>query len=422
MIDSFTKYKNLYLGFSGGADSTALALLLLDNKQSFEAVHFHHHLRQSADHDALFCKNFCEVHGIVFTLVDIPVNQLKNSNESIESAARRLRMEYWESRAHEEDSAVLLAHHKDDIAENFLLRSMRGSSASGLSGLRKERKLNGITYLRPLLDMSKDEIMSFLQDRNASWCEDESNAENIYSRNIIRNKVIPTLQETAALEGLYRTTENIETDALFIEEQAQKWIEENSLSTESYMKLHPALKPRVLRIFVQKNTGKDFIPGHDAIQRLNEEASRKHKENALVPLGNGIELTLAVNGDIFIEADSYEFCWEWQKESSIELQNGRLFISDSKTECSEEFLKSDLEDKLLIRNWQNGDKMIPFSHKSRKKVKDLFSDRKTPQQLRKQLPLVFSGESIIWIPKVKRAEFGRCESNQESVIIAYEQV
>lgn len=421
MFKELQKYKKLVLGFSGGADSTALALYLIERKIPFTALHFHHHLRTvSADNDASFCKAFCEKYELEFKQVDIPVYKLKKKSESIESAARRLRMEYWEGNYKQNETAVLLAHHKDDVVENLFIRTLRGSSASGLSGLREKKEINGVTYLRPLLELTKKEILSFLEDKKVQWCEDESNNENIYTRNIIRNTVIPEMEKAGSIEGIYRTADNLKCDALFIEEQALHWLSLNKLTSENFLKLHPALKPRIIRLFIQQFTALDFIPGHDAIQRISDEAGKDHLENARVPLGEGLEIVIAADGEFYIEEKDFSLIWNWQKENSICTPGGKLFISLERTGCCEEFKKSDLSERLTVRNWRHGDRMLPFSRSSETKVKDLFADRKTPHPLRKQLPLLISGQSIIWIPQVKRAEFGRCTSADETLIIAYE--
>lgn len=421
LLHKLKNYETLVLGFSGGADSTALALLLISEGMSFKTVHFHHHLREStADNDALFCQEFCKNNNIPFTLVDIPVNKLKEAGESTESAARRLRMEYWEKHFSSNSSAVLLAHHKDDIVENFFIRSLRGSSSSGLSGLRDEKVINNVTYIRPLLSSSKEEILEYLKAANATWCEDESNKENIYTRNIFRNKILPALCEISPIEGLYRTVENVSADALFIEEAAKKWLQENELNKDSFLHAHPALKPRILRLYIQCQTGKDFIPGHDAIERILTELNKEHFKNARIPLGDGVELTLGTNGEIFIESEPYCFDWDWLKESTLVLPGGKLSVSSVETSCCESFKTADLAKTLKVRTWQNGDRMIPYGRKKGAKVKNLFTDSKTPHSMRKKLPMLISEEQIIWIPEVKRAEFGRCSQKDERVIFSYE--
>lgn len=420
-VQKLKTYRKLVLGFSGGADSTALALYLLSKELSFEAVHFHHHLRpQSADNDALFCKEFCSTYGIPFTQVDIPVNELKQKGESTESAARRLRMKYWEEHFANEETAILLAHHKDDVLENFFIRSLRGSSASGLSGLREEKIIAKVTYLRPLLAVTKSEVLDFLRSKKASWCEDESNSQNIYTRNVIRNKVIPALADIAPLDGIYRTVANVNSDALYIEEQAGLWLSQNGFTADSFLTLHQALKPRVLRLFIQQQTKRDFIPGHDAIKRLSDELNKEHFENCIIPLGNDLELTLSTNGEIFIAPQPFCEEWNWQENESLLLPYGKLYLSKEKTPCSETFKKSELAKVLLIRSWKNGDRIIPFGRKKEAKVKDMFANSKTPHSIRRQLPLIFSQNTLVWIPEVKRAEFARFEQTDQTVTLAYE--
>lgn len=424
LLKKIKSIKNLALGFSGGADSTALAAVLIEHGIAFSAVHFHHHLRsQSADQDAEFCKNFCDKNNIPFKQVDIPVNKLKESGESIESAARRMRMEYWEKHFSGIDSAVLLAHHKDDVLENFFIRSLRGSSSSGLSGLKEIKTINKVTYLRPLLDITKSEICEFLLQRKMDWCEDETNVEDIYTRNIIRNNVIPCLSNISPIEGLYRTVENVSLDADYIESQAIDWLIRNELNRRNFLSLHPALQPRVLRNFILKSTGKEFIPGHDAIERLNMELQREHRDNSTIPLGQGIELTLSTAGEIFVEPEPYEVNWNWKEKPEVELQGGiRLFVTEETTSCCESFDVNSLNDILKVRSWQPGDRMVPFSHNSQVKVKDLFADRKISHQLRHSLPLIFSEDNLIWIPTVRRAEFGLLKENSKSITLAYEKL
>lgn len=416
--------RELTLGFSGGADSTALALVLMHQKIPFKAVHFHHHLRAySADQDAEFCQEFCHKNHIPLQVVDISVSENKQPQESIESAARRLRMKYWEKECSGGNKAVLLAHHQDDVVENFFIRALRGSSSSGLSGLKKLRVINGVTYLRPLLDFTKKEICEFLRAEKARWQEDESNNENIYTRNIIRNKIMPLLAEMAPVEGLYRTVKNITTDAEFIEQEAEKWLQKTIFTRQHFQQLHPALKPRVLRLYIRQHTNRDFIPGHETIVRLDREFSKIHQDTTVIPLGAGLELTLATCGEVFIRPLPFKFTWNWKRHRELILPDGaRLFISPTVTHCSESFKLSELSPILTVRNRQKGDRMVPFGRQNAVKVKELFTDKKVRQSERHKLPLLFDGSELIWIPTVKRAEFGRCQANSASIIIAYERL
>ena len=258
------------LGFSGGADSTALAQLLYQNKISFQAVHFNHHLRENAaDGDAEFCHNFCMARSIPFTEKHIYVQEEKQGSESIEACARRLRQNFYQQNYAEKNTVVLLAHHSGDLRENFLLRALRGSSSSGLSGLRENCTIQGVNYFRPLLSLSKGDILEYLHEQKLQWREDESNAENIYARNLIRNEVLPSMAKIASLEGLDRCLTNVAHDADFMEECARNWLQKNSFTRYNFLKTHPALKARVLRYYFQRNTI-EYIPGHEALTRLEE--------------------------------------------------------------------------------------------------------------------------------------------------------
>ena len=141
-----------WVGFSGGADSTALLLILwAQGIRPLTAVHFNHGLRENAaDVDAEWCRNFCKTRDIPFLLhhLDIPGN--RQPGEGIEAAARRCRLAAW-AKLTKTDDAVVLGHQRDDAFEDLLLRLGRGANSSGLSPLRPERRVHELTFLRPLL-------------------------------------------------------------------------------------------------------------------------------------------------------------------------------------------------------------------------------------------------------------------------------
>ena len=409
------------LGFSGGADSTALAQLLYQNKILFQAVHFNHHLREdAADNDAKFCYDFCMARSIPFTEKHIYVQEEKQGSESIETCARRLRQNFYQQKFAKKNTVVLLAHHSGDLRENFLLRALRGSSSSGLSGLRENCTIQGVNYFRPLLKFSKEEILEYLNEQELQWREDESNAESIYARNLMRNEVLPSMAKIASLEGLDRCLINVAHDADFMEESAQNWLLKNSFTRDNFLKVHPALKARILRYYFQQHNI-EYIPGHEALTRLEKELSKDHRNNISIQLEKNIYLMLDTNGEIWLKNEVYCLEWNWQKENSLRLPNGRrLSLSKEKSEGSEGFATGSLPETLVVRTYKSGDRMIAFGKKSPRKIKDFFSQRKISPQMRQQLPLICTGGTIIWVPNVKRAEFGRYSTNDSVVYFTYE--
>ncbi|MBO7741569.1 MAG: tRNA lysidine(34) synthetase TilS, partial [Victivallales bacterium] len=155
-----------FVGFSGGADSTALLLATQLCGIPVTAVHFNHHLRGAdADADAQWCREFCEARNIPFIAVDLQVNQERLPGESLETAARRLRLREWHNLTRDGGTPVFLAHHLDDCLEELFLRLARGANCSGLTGMKPMRRMaDGTLLCRPLLKCRKSELEDFLRE------------------------------------------------------------------------------------------------------------------------------------------------------------------------------------------------------------------------------------------------------------------
>lgn len=184
----------LCVGFSGGADSTALLDMLRDRRVT--ALHVHHGLRGAeADRDAAFCRDFCRERGIPFCLlpVDVPANRQKG--ESVETAARRLRYAALSDWMRQHGVPLLVtAHHADDQTETMLLHLTRGAGARGLAGIPACRPLgDGLYVARPLLTVPKTDILAYVKRRGLPYVTDSTNAADDCRRNRLRHTVLPAL-------------------------------------------------------------------------------------------------------------------------------------------------------------------------------------------------------------------------------------
>ena len=186
------------VGFSGGADSLCLLLVLKELKKQcafeFCAVHVEHGIRgEESLRDADFAENFCREQGIPFFCC--PVDAPKKAAEtgmSLEEAARELRYECFAQICETwQGTKIAVAHHADDQAETVLFHMCRGSGLQGLRGMLPQR--DGI--IRPLLCVSRKEIEQYLRDHQQSYCTDSTNQETAYARNRIRNLVLPQLEQ-----------------------------------------------------------------------------------------------------------------------------------------------------------------------------------------------------------------------------------
>lgn len=207
--------QHLYLvALSGGADSVALALMMLDEGLNVHALHCNFHLRgEESNRDEAFVTHFCHKHNIPLDVKHFDTISLaKEHGVSLEMEARQLRYDWFRERALDLDAeAICVAHHMDDQAETLLLNLIRGTGLQGLSAMHPERTIQGLKILRPLLNISKQEILSYLNSRGQDYVTDSTNLERDALRNKIRLDLMPMLKELnpSITSCLARTAENI---------------------------------------------------------------------------------------------------------------------------------------------------------------------------------------------------------------------
>jgi tRNA(Ile)-lysidine synthase len=191
------------VGLSGGSDSVALALLLreLSEHGGFGVValaHVNHQLRPTAERDQDFCRGLADRLGVPIRVESVDVRSYAASQRlSIEDAARRLRYECLRRCAQEVlADRVAVGHTRDDQAETFLLKLIRGAGMAGLGGIYPQRG----EIIRPLLDVSRSELRDYLTSLGHGWVEDETNADLKNPRNRIRHRVLPELNQAAGAD------------------------------------------------------------------------------------------------------------------------------------------------------------------------------------------------------------------------------
>lgn len=199
---SFFKPKTgILVGFSGGADSVVLLHFIkqLSIKKQFPvyACHIHHGLRENADRDAAFTKQTAKELDIPFILKKVKVKTLATKeNLSIEHAARKARYQALKEAAEKFNcKKIALAHHLDDNAETFLLNILRGTKAKGLLGIPLQRPFGKLQIIRPLMCITRAEVERYIKEHNLSFITDETNFEQVFTRNWIRGTLLPMLEQ-----------------------------------------------------------------------------------------------------------------------------------------------------------------------------------------------------------------------------------
>ena len=219
MHQLIAKQDKIVIGISGGADSVCLFLMLDYMKKIFNikifALHVNHQLRgDEANEDEAFVKQLCKTYQIPLKIVSKPVEKLARQNrQSTEEAGRELRYKAMEGYRQEVGAnKIAVAHHKNDQAETILYHLCRGSGLEGLAGMQPQRD----KIIRPLLSVTRDEIEQYLKKQQQPFRIDSTNLENIYTRNKLRNQVIPFLQK----EVNKQTVAHISASAELLEEAA----------------------------------------------------------------------------------------------------------------------------------------------------------------------------------------------------------
>lgn len=186
----------ILLGFSGGLDSTALLHLLAADagvrQRGLRALHVHHGLHPQADLWAAHCLRACEALGVPLEIVRVEVDL--GAGLGIEGAARAARHAAFAA-ALGEGEILALAHHRDDQAETFLLRALRGAGSDGLAAMRPWRRYAGGWLWRPLLDLPRTALQDHAASQSLHWIDDPSNASPHFDRNFLRNAVLPLLRQ-----------------------------------------------------------------------------------------------------------------------------------------------------------------------------------------------------------------------------------
>jgi tRNA(Ile)-lysidine synthase len=271
------KEDRVLAGVSGGPDSVALLLFLLEIREEYSlkigVAHLNHMLRgKEADRDEAFVKNLAERLGLPFFVEKKDVAAFAKENKlSIEDSARKVRYSFLkETLEKNKYSKIALGHNSDDSAELIMMNILRGSGPKGLSGMPPKRE---DLIIRPLIEIPKNEIVKFLESGDQEFMMDSSNKDDVYLRNSIRNYLIPIIEEKynpRIKESLIRLSSIIKDEDEWMEQETKivfdkmlksakpDNIKPNTieLSISAIIDCHPALRKRIIRKAVEKINGK----------------------------------------------------------------------------------------------------------------------------------------------------------------------
>lgn len=421
----------LGMAVSGGSDSMALLHLLLplcrERGIAIVVLHFNHGLRGSAsDGDEAFVQALCQQAGIV-CVVDRACGLASGSRRrdgvgiSLEMAARDARHAFFQRAAcaHRLD-AVALAHHRDDVAETLLLRLMRGGGATGLGGMRPKLILNGVTLIRPLLDIGRDALRAWLRTNRFDWREDASNDDLTIPRNHVRGEVLPLLRGAfgpAVDTALARSADLLREDDAVLEAQAAAVHtaarQERGLILARLLVEPQAIRRRVVyrwllyegdaslatfatvqRVLEQAEAGGDWQMAARGGRQIRSRAGTLTLQtdavrDRLPPVPSARQLKR--NGTIVFDGVRVTVT----TTTGIVRETGTLGALPARCTLSAAALRGK---RLVVRYRRPGDRISPLGMTGSRKIQDVLTDAKVPTVQRDRLPLLVCGDEVVWIP------------------------
>ena len=392
------------VGLSGGADSVALLGVLVRLGYPCRALHCNFHLRGAeSDRDEVFARQFADSLGVPFLKVDFDTRGYAAIHqESIEMAARSLRYRWFEEQRQAFDAeAIAVAHHRDDSVETLLMNLLRGSGIRGLGGIRPR---NG-QVVRPLLAVSRAEIEEWLQTQGWDYVTDSSNMSDAYTRNFIRLRVLPLLEQLnpAARETIARSAAHLsaaEQLYAYTVEEARKavFVTADSLSIEALMSypspetlLYEWLRPlgfsrTVVGELFESLTGPSGKQFYSATHQVLKDRDRLYIAPLQEPSAwQPIEIPVAT-GELTQPLHLSFQLMERTSDFQLERASDAAYFDAEK-----------LPGRLTLRLPQTGDWFVPFGMRGRKKLSDFFADQKMNRWEKLRQPLLCAGESIVWV-------------------------
>ena len=416
------------VGISGGGDSVCLLFLLSRyQKKNFfhlQGVHVNHGIRgQEALRDQEYARELCERLGVPFTVYTYSVPDIAGREKrSLEETGRMVRRRAFAQKAAElgGKTVVALAHHENDNAETVLHNLIRGTKVAGLGGIRPvQRSEEGISYIRPLLKVTREEIETYLKQQQIPWMTDSSNEEMAYTRNRIRHKILPEMEKinpravshiTQAADTFLAIEEYLrgQADRLYREYVEKKengyWIQKELFLEKELMQSY------VIRMVLEQVEGKkqDLTAAHvESILSLG-----RGRTGTSVSLPGGV-LASQVYGNLLIRVPAagelplkeLEFeVFLWENQQIPEKTYTKWFDYDK--------IKSSLE----IRHRKPGDFLTVTEAGGKKKLKDYMIDCKIPREERENLTLLADAGHILWIVGYRISQYYKVTSQTKTVL------
>lgn len=401
---------------SGGPDSVCMLHLLrsLSDRYGFKlaVAHMNHGFRPESASEAVFVREIAEGFGLPCVVEEAHLGErLAGLPVNCQDEARKVRYDFLE-RAADEIGAdrIAVGHNADDQAETWIMRVIRGAGAKGLSAIPPVRG----RIIRPLLDITREEIMEYLSENGIGYVTDKSNLKTVYLRNSLRMRLMPMVKEynPEAVTALVHSAEILRQEDNLLDSLANDALSRISAEKDGLLRidaagfcaLHEALKRRVVRLACARTKGDTLglSYGHviDAVRLLTGSGTGKgidlpggvrvetgygevvFRRESAAPEGFRVELHIPGTARVPSGTITAEVC-----SGALSGHGGSVAFIDMER----------LTGPLFVRNREDGDLFHPAGMDGRKKLKEYFIDKKVPRGERGRVPIVVCGDDIVWV-------------------------
>jgi len=430
----------IVIGVSGGPDSICLfdALLKLKDELnlSLYVVHINHCIREEANIEEAYVTELCEKLKIPFFSKKVDVTNLaKEEKKTVEEMARNVRYETFNEVLRKVGAnKIAVAHNANDLAETVIMNLIRGSGIKGLCGIQKSSGY----IIRPLLNVTREEILEYVKENNLTVFYDSTNFEIEYTRNRIRNIIIPEILKINPnfIDTVLRGTEILDGERKILNSYIEDIYKEVSINTKTlnktkFLKLSKECQFEVLRRAIYEFNGslKDI-----GVKNLNNAINiiENAQSGSIIEILPNIKIEISYETlKFFSEKEKITFCYEIKINGETYIPElGKKIITkvvkseevpnkyENKNKCFFDIEK--IGEKLYVRNKREGDFFYPTKMTGKKTLKKFFSDLKIDLNEREKIPIVSTDEEVIWVVGFRSSrKFLKDKSTKEVIIFEY---
>ena len=423
--------ESIVVAVSGGPDSMALLDLLIkirnEVKYNIVCAHVNHNVREESKDELEFVKEYCEDNNVIFESLVVD----KWQNDNFHALARKVRYEFFESLLEKYSSKYLfLAHHGDDLIETILMRLTRGSSFAGYHAFLEIESRKTYSIIRPLLNLSKQEIEDYDKSNNINYVIDKSNFKDKYTRNRYRKYVLPFLKQenSNVIEKFKEFSETIYDYEEYIMKEVldsyDKIVINNIIDLDNLKECDKIIQIKILEKWL-------FCSLKDNIKYINKNHINEifkiitsNKPNIILNFPNKIYIIKNYNKLMISHNFFTNTSYDYILDGDVLLPNGYKITTVENSSKNSNYVcylnSEEISLPIHIRTRIPGDTMEVKGMVGKKKVKSIFIDEKISMFERNLWPIVTDNNGqILWIPGIKKSKLDKNKEKYD-IILRYQ--